>query len=874
MKEKESVEQCLNDARKFLANGDYLNCCAAIVTASEMIPGAPNMEKETAAIIKCLKRTADVMGGERFNNGSLDSILCDEANDASNSRFEEILHHPETPEDRSLVLHSIQTHIANSLCTLELLHRCSKPGIFQEMKKIAEQMDEKDFKKTLESYLSEEAMLYLEPDQDSEKLKQRKKALHEKWNKTRQIIFYAIVTSGPWDTDTYSLYKDLILSPTVDSVTSQMLVSALTLACSTIFSFNKFDLLRSIYTYAKDEEVQQRALVGMLLASTRMPKGVREYRYTTCGAWGPQDYMAFLNVQKQLALTIASERKSKDFASHFMDNISDKMLGALKHSIMEHGDDTLKDLLADEDLEAVNSEDVESTEIEMMDEGRNFSIKMNEDVDARSMLDKGTDILLSQFENACDYPFFKEVSNWFLPYDENHPLLADAVTAAKKKELAGMLEIAASSCAADAYALALLTLKSPDDVPDFASDEEDEYDEEDETEYGEDEAEYGEDEAENDGNENGAAEEDLLSRDEREYKIRTRYLRNLIRFYKFADMRDEFFNLFDDGEKGTPGYAVLASPMLQDHAFDKYRLAAARFSTRLEVQSVVEALLRNIKANDLETHYMKGWAYLNREDVTAEAVRYAVDHFNAMLKIQPGMKKAYNMLLECYTLLGADDLYLECFDQLWKQSDSFSEERKLELKKQKFDVLFDAWRFEEAIELGYELEYLQPDNLMVSAKLSYCLMRREGEHAAESMQKAKERIEAYFVEEDRLEKMMKDAENSKNLKQMFATTMGLFLKLLKKDKEAEAINGYTLSMIYMVEGRMGDAMDRMFKARTCHKSEGEGMHDILVDNREWLTKHGVSWEDVVLMYNYLDMEVHELRYSMQKMLDEKRKKGK
>ena len=140
------------------------------------------------------------------------------------------------------------------LCDFEVAFRCSKPGVFQNLKEKGEQMDKEDFLSTLESKLSDMAMLYIDTNQTDEKLKQRQTELQEELNEIRHVIFAAIVTSGNWSWETWCLYRDLILSPTVDAVTSQLLVSAVTLACTTVFSFQKFDLLKTVFEEAKDEE--------------------------------------------------------------------------------------------------------------------------------------------------------------------------------------------------------------------------------------------------------------------------------------------------------------------------------------------------------------------------------------------------------------------------------------------------------------------------------------------------------------------------------------------------------------------------------------------------------------------------------------------
>lgn len=173
------------------------------------------------------------------------------------------------------------------------------------------------------------------------------------------------------------------------------------------------------------------------------------------------------------------------------------------------------------------------------------------------------------------------------------------------------------SCAADAYALAVLMLNHPDDipeVPEMSKHDDDEF--EDDEELEDEETFEGDSEDGDEQDDEAEDDSDDETPDDHETEIcmiRTRYLRNLLRFYRFCFNRDEFFNVFEDDKDEVPGYAVLASPVFQYPFFDSYRLAAARYATRLEVPSMVGVLLNDMEANDLETHYMKGWSLMKKK---------------------------------------------------------------------------------------------------------------------------------------------------------------------------------------------------------------------------------------------------------------------
>ena len=876
MKEKNDVEQAFAEARKELSKGDYFKSCATLTSLIRKIPGASVQDGDVIYMLGWLSQVSEGMGIDYTKHEAGKAVFH-----AAGKKRDFCITDMDikTPEGRAAELSRIQRELNEYLCSLEVAYRCSKPSVFMDLKKKSEQLDEEDFLSTLESTLSDMAMLYIDTNQTDEKLKQRQTELQEELNEIRHVIFAAIVTSGNWSWETWCLYRDLILSPTVDAVTSQLLVSAVTLACTTVFSFQKFDLLKTVFAEAKNEELKQRALIGLLLASTRMPKGVCEKEYRE--DLKTEFLKLILEVQKQLAMTLKSEMLSREYADSFRERISDKMIGVLKHSIAKHADDDLKDLLADDGIGNEDVDDAEAESVRMSDDGKRIDIEMNEDIDAREMMEKGMDILLSQFRKLSDHQFFEEISNWFLPFDENQPIFAEAAAVDTKNDTDRMFTATANrSCAADAYALAVLMLNNPDEipeVPEMAKDADDEFEDDEELEDEEtfegdsEDGDEQDDDSEDDSEDESDEEDETPDDSETEIcMIRTRYLRNLLRFYRFYFNRDDFFNVFEDVEDEVPGYAVLAASVFQHPCFDSYRLAAARYSTRLEVPSMVEALLNGMEANDLETHYMKGWSLMKKKG--EKNLMMAVIHFKKMLEIQPGMKKAYSMLADCYHDLNMLEPYLEVYDELLKKGDSLSDDFKKLLKIQKMNMLFKAKHYEDAIGLGYDLEYHYPDLELVSAMLSYCLLKRKGENAEESFQKAKERIKAYFADEVDIAKLMEGAGPNQNLEQVFASTMGLFLKMIQKDKEAEFINSYSYCLVYMVEGNPEMALDKMLRIFTMCKNTTRKLDEMLRNDREWLEEHGVSWEDALLLYNYAVHDFENMIHGISEIFDDKKKK--
>jgi hypothetical protein len=68
-----------------------------------------------------------------------------------------------------------------------------------------------------------------------------------------------------WSECVGEAFSDLLLSPTVDTIDQQLLVSAVTLSLLKTFDYQKLRVLMMVYKRTTDERVRQRALVGWAL---------------------------------------------------------------------------------------------------------------------------------------------------------------------------------------------------------------------------------------------------------------------------------------------------------------------------------------------------------------------------------------------------------------------------------------------------------------------------------------------------------------------------------------------------------------------------------------------------------------------------------
>lgn len=771
-----------------------------------------------------------------------------------------------TPEARTKFVFGAVSELDQLLEDIEMDIR-SEQGIFKDLKKQGEAIDIKEVKPTLEKFVSREAMLFLNHDLSKEEQDQASARLYQEWEEYREKIFDRFVSSGYWNDEERAVVKDTILSPTVDSLTSQLLVSAITLSAATVFDMGKFTLLYDIYRLADDDEVKVRALLGWLLVSTncgcyeQQPDFRSFAEQLTEDCKNDSDLLAeIIKAQKMLAVTVFSEQKSIDYTNDIMSSLSKRFLGDLKDKVanlLEADEDMRNIFEIDEDEETSEESPIRSVDINTDEDGiPNLDVDMESPLSMDEMMDKGIDILLPQFKMLRDQTeFFTHLYNWFMPFYLKNPHITEALGFVdEKRKFCKAFCSTARSCPADAYSLANLIVSHPNEIPENIVDC------------------YDDPEDEEDGSES-ADEEEIVNEffkepgEHRAKRIRINYIRNLLRFSKFYKEKDEIFNILDELDDDKPAYAVLAGPLFQDEFFDKYRMAIARYSFRREFPDLVEVMLEGVPCDTLEMHFMKGWVCMQKGD--NHSLRMAVDHFKKMLKIKPDMKQVYLQLGICYRNLIQVDEYLENFDKLMEFKDSFSEEELFELKLDKLKFIVMNNRFEEAMPLAYELDYTHPENQMAGALLTQLLIKIGGEHAEENFQKAHQRLDEYFAEANELfgsfEKMKKEGKDTKN---MMMQAMDLFFKMMKNDKAAEAYNNYSLGLLALIEHQPKKAMGPFFRAYAYYVEKDENVFfEALKEDYKWLKNYGCSYTDLMIIYNQVVAEHQQSQEEIKKYAD-------
>ena len=250
-------------------------------------------------------------------------------------------------------------------------------------------------KHDLEAFVSETALLQLLPEPTRQ---DKSRQLYRDHQQLVHDLFDYIVTSRLWKDSLATAFENILLSPTIDTIDQQLIVSAITLSNLQNFDINKFNVLR------------QRALVGWVLSASEDTVSLYSEQQTIiaelCADSRCQSELT--EFQMQLISCMDAEDDKRRIENEIMpDILNGSNMKLTRQGLVETDEDTLEDILHPDALEH-RMEMVEQSMGKMMD-----------------MQKQGSDIYFGGFSQMKRFPFFSDMSNWFVPFYPNHPAICD-----------------------------------------------------------------------------------------------------------------------------------------------------------------------------------------------------------------------------------------------------------------------------------------------------------------------------------------------------------------------------------------------------------------------------------------------------------------
>ena len=518
-----------------------------------------------------------------------------------------------------------------------------------------------NIKDALEAFVSEVAMLDLEPAHTAAPKRQELYARH---HRLMVDLFDYIIIGGIWTDGFAAAMERILLSPTVDSSDQQLLVTAVTLSAVNIFDIAKFRLLVHLYQHATDENVRQRALVGWtLVLDPGIGSSIYEEEKVLVDKLVEDEACCreLVELQKQLIYCIEAERDNATIQNEIMpDLMKQHGLRISRSGIDEEGDDDLNDILHPDEEEA-NLERLEASFHRMVDMQR-----------------QGSDIYFGGFSQMKRFPFFNEVVNWFMPFDINHPDLASVAQKFGKSKFLKLMLQSVPFCNSDKYSFALAFDQVASRIPpDYIK----------MIESGE-----------------AVVEEMAAQEKDTPLYIRRMYLQDLYRFFRIYRDREAFRNVFDQEEAD---YVFLAKDTFSKTHVEVCFNEVTAFMLKKKRRAEAGLMLENYGENRQDFHYYMMSAYLERSPK---------ENYAKALALQPDSERALSGYARILFKEAAYEKALEAYDKLLERQP----EKKSYLLN-KAVCLTNMSRYDEAERLLFRLNYELEDDENVNRVLAWAL---------------------------------------------------------------------------------------------------------------------------------------------------------
>ena len=307
-------------------------------------------------------------------------------------------------------------------------------------------LGQEQIQQILEDFVANQAMLSLDTEESRIAKTQE---IYDRHQKQVSQIFDSLLISPQWSDDDVLFYTFLILSPTIDSNDALTLVSAISLAASQTFDIFKQKLLAELFLKSKDEELRQRALVGWAFSLDPSMEAFKSTQIEICkGITSNEDNCRqIFDLQKQIVYCCNSKADNDKIQNEIMGNLmKNPNLKFTKFGI-EEKEDKLNEILHPEASDKAMDE-MEKTMQQLAD-----------------MQKAGADIYFGGFSHMKRYPFFYDLSNWFVPFYLEHPSLNKVNEKLKGLVLMKKLMNQGPFCDSDKYSFALALASTVDMMP-------------------------------------------------------------------------------------------------------------------------------------------------------------------------------------------------------------------------------------------------------------------------------------------------------------------------------------------------------------------------------------------------------------------------
>ena len=532
-------------------------------------------------------------------------------------------------------------------------------------------------RRSLEGFVSDAAMLELEPEPTRSRRKEEIFRAHQQFIND---VFDYLWTSPQLSDGTTDELAGILTSPTVDANDQQLMVSALSLGAMNLFDINKLRLLAEVYRRSTDEQVRQRALVGWAMALGDKGRSVfaEERDMAADITSDPSARKELVELQIQMLYCLSAESDTRKIQHEIMpDLLKRNGFSITPNGIEEKDGESLEDIIHPEAAER---------DMEKMEESFRKMVEMQK---------AGSDIYFGGFSQMKRFPFFDSVSNWFAPFYLDHPAISGICNEPGYGQMVRNIIDHLPFCDSDKYSFAIafkqVADKLPPNIREMLS-----------------------------GGHIAGMEEQAAERDSPAYQRRI-YLQDLYRFFRLFPSRQFLYNPFDGGDAHRrPNYLFFANAIFKGTALEENFTEIASCLAKRGLFAETLAVLANTGGNARTYRHcmISGNVLLRHPEAAAPGAWPAASAcFAEALRMKPDDAKALSGYARATFYEGDYAKSLETYARLAAQQPG---NKGYTLNK--CVCLVNMNRSEEALGDLYKLSYESPDDTRVGRVMARALM--------------------------------------------------------------------------------------------------------------------------------------------------------
>ena len=576
-----------------------------------------------------------------------------------------------TDDKRASLYLSLLQRLYRVAADLEISWRCKNVIVYVDAFRISDHLNTShDFiRSVLESFVSDVAMLSLLPEAERT---EKAKDLYDRHQVFVNRLFNTLWTSCQWSDDDCAFYTGLMLSPMVDVVDQQLLVSAVTLGAMNQFDINKFKALTTVYQQSTDERVRQRALVGWVLSvfegmdifpeQDEIIRKLCENKDTIRELYTLQiQFFYSQDTEKD------NEKLQRDIMPYLVDG-SNITIGRL--GIVEKEEDSLENIL---------NQDAEDKRMEQMEEKVRKMMEMQK---------QGSDIYFGGFRQMKRFPFFNDLANWFTPFYIDHPALRTTIERIGQPNILQTITNQGNFCESDKYSLAFamesIINQIPGNIKEMMGSE-------------------------------GVFDPmgTTLDKSNPTYICRA-YIQDLYRFFRLYRSSNELINPFIDNHKSSfvADTFFFVYKSFIGTGLDEYKMRLALYLYKHKNMDKLVELMSTFHVEDANYNILMGYInlYFGKPDVAYQIFNMVLQEDTENQWALKGMARA---AMDCEDYDTAEHTYSQLL-RLEPDNINYAVKRCVTLLKTE--------RYAEAREELFRLDYQYPDNMNVKRVFAWTML--------------------------------------------------------------------------------------------------------------------------------------------------------